>query len=147
MNNNCIINIPELPFTRYNKYYNYDSSTRQYSPHENQHDWIVMLEYVKSSSKCELYNKIFQQACKTNNISLFDPLSILREDLEDEIIKTLKFKQKSIWNYIINKYNEECSLTFRNIIVKMWLKDTIDSFDSKLIDFDFCNKYYLKYNV
>ena len=74
----------------------------------------------------------------------FDPLTILINKFEDEILKLLNDKQKYIWDYIVNKYNETCVLKIKKFIIDMWFYNIIDLFDKNLINFKILNDNYLK---
>lgn len=128
----------------YYLYYKFNYKTGLYIPYDHQHDWIVMLEYIKSDSKCNLYNNIYQQACFTNTINLFDPFTILTNNFEDEIMKLLDIKQKYIINYITKKYTLSCLLQVKELIINMWFNNSISLFNEKIINFKICNTYYLK---
>ena len=104
-----------------------------------------MLDFIKNDkNRNKLYLKIYQHACFTNTIHLFDPLTILINKFEDEILKLLNDKQKYIWDYIVNKYNETCVLKIKKFIIDMWFYNIIDLFDKNLINFKILNDNYLK---
>jgi hypothetical protein len=136
--------LPKILHTDKKYYYyldfKYNLKTQKYEPNDNQHNWIIMLDFNNN----ELYSKIYQHACHINCIHLFDPLTILIDKFEDEILKLLNDKQLFIYNFISSKYNDISILKIKKFIICMWFNNIISLFDIKLINFDILDKYYKK---
>lgn len=136
--------IPALLATDNNYYYyyhfKYNLTTKLYEPHTKEHDWIVMLDFNNN----DLYFKIYQHACILNCVQLFNPLTILIDEFENEVLKLLNSAQKILLNFIIKNYDNICVVKIKMFIIEMWFNNIINLFNSKLINFKILNKYYKK---